>query len=82
MFSFYMPKTPIVMNQALYDYCKKSTQESVRKITEKYNLERNKPKINNPFTDSDSDKPNFNFYGFIAFLSMSTLGFVIYKRLR
>ena len=83
MLSFYMPKTPVVMNKALYDYCKKSTQESVIKQSEKYSLERNKPKINVSFENNDeNDKPEFNFYGFLAFLSVTTVAFFIYKRLK
>lgn len=82
MLSFYIPKTPLVMNKTLYDYCTKSTKESVRKQIEKYNLEKNKPKINNPLDDNGNDKPEFNFYGFLAILSITTVGFIIYKRLR
>lgn len=83
MLSFYMPKTPVVMNKALYDYCKKSREESVRKLSEKYSLERNKPKINILLENNDgNDKPEFNFYGFLAFLSVTTVAFFIYKRLK
>jgi hypothetical protein len=82
MLSFYMPKTPVVMNQALYDYCKKSTEESVRKQSEKYSLERNKPKITiSPENSDGNDKPEFNFYGLLAFLSVTTMAFFFYKRL-
>ena len=78
----YPVKIPQVMNNVLYEYCKRSTQESVRKLTEKYNLERNKPKIINPLQDNNGDKPPYNFYGFFAILSISTFGFLLYKRLR
>lgn len=78
----YPPKIPQVMNQALFEYCTRSTQESVRKITEKYNLERNKPKFNNPLEDNGNDKPQPNFYGFLILLSVSTIGFILYKRIR
>ena len=83
LYSCYAPRIPQVMNKTLYDYCKKSTQDSVKKLTEKYNLERNKPKIKNPLDENDdSAKPEFNFYGFLAFISISTIGFFIYKRLK
>ena len=86
MLSCYSPKIPQVMNKTLYDYCKKSTQESIRKLTEKHNLERNKIKIKNPLDknpDSDDNgKPEFNFYSFLAILSISTIGFLLYKRLK
>lgn len=83
MLSFYMPKTPVVMNKALYDYCKKSTEESVKKISEKYSLERNKPKINISLENGDENaKPEFNFYGLLTFLSVTTMAFFFYKRLQ
>ena len=83
MLSCYSPKIPQVMNKNLYEYCKKSTEESIKKITEKNNLERNKPKIKFLLNNNDdSGKPEFNFYGFLAFLSISTIGFLIYKRLK
>ena len=71
------------MNKTLYEYCKRSTQESIKRLTEKYNLEKNKPKIKNPLDENDdSGKPEFNFYGFVVFLSISTIGLIIYKRLK
>jgi hypothetical protein len=79
----YSPKFPQVMNKTLYEYCKRSTQESIRKLTEKDNLEKNKVKIKNLLDENgDSGKPEFNFYSFLAFLSISTIGFLIYKRLK
>ena len=83
LYSCYAPKIPQVMNKTLYDYCKKSTQDSVKKLTEKYNLEKNKPKFKNPLDKNDDNgKPEFNFYSFLAILSISTIGFLIYKRLK
>lgn len=76
-------KRPIIFyNKKLADYCRKTTEDSIKKITEKYNLERNKQKINNPLEDDDNDKPKFNLYGFITFLSISTLAIYFYKRLQ
>jgi hypothetical protein len=58
------------------------TNESIRKITEKYNLEKNKPTIKNPLAvDEDDAKPNLNFYNFLLFLSISTISIYFYKRL-
>ena len=68
-------------NKTMSDYCRKSTNESIQKLTEKYNLERTKPKIKNPL-DKDEDKLNFNFYGFLVFLSISTMAFFLNKRLK
>ena len=83
MLSFYMPKTQVVMNKALYDYCKNSTEESIKKITEKYSLERNKPKNIFSFKNGDGNaKSEFNLYGLLAFLSVTTIAFFFYKRLQ
>jgi len=68
-------------NKTLSDYCKRTTNESIRKLTEKYSLERKNPKIKNPLVDED-DNNKFNIYGFITFLSISTITFLFYKRLK
>lgn len=82
MLSFYIPKTQVVMNKALYDYCKKTTEESIKKISENYSLERNKTKINISMENSDGNaNPEFNFYKLLAFLSLTTITFFFYKRL-
>ena len=71
------------MNNSLSEYCRKSTEESIRKQTERFNLERNKPKIKNPLEDNDDKgKPEFNFYEFLIFLSISSMAIYLYKRLR
>jgi hypothetical protein len=83
MLTCYNYKKPF--NKTLYDYCTLSTQKSIRNLTEKYNLERNQPKIKNLFNDDDNGKngkPELNLYGFLAFLSISTIGFYIYKKLQ
>jgi hypothetical protein len=71
-------KTPLQFSKSLNYY----TNESIRKITEKYNLERNKPIIKNPLAvDEDDAKPNLNFYNFLLFFSISTITIYFYKRL-
>ena len=71
-------KTPLQFSKSLNYY----TNESIRKITEKYNLERNKSIIKNPLAvDEDDAKPNLNFYNFLLFLSISTITIYFYKRL-
>lgn len=67
-------------NKTISDYCRKSTNESIQKLIEKYNLERNNLKIKKPL--NEEDKPNFNFYGFLVFLSISTMAIFFYKRLK
>ena len=71
-------KRPLQFSKSLNYY----TNESIRKITEKYNLEKNKPIIKNPLAvDEDDAKPNLNFYNFLLFLSISTITIYFYKRL-
>jgi hypothetical protein len=51
-------------------------------MTEKYTLERNKPKIENPFDDKNNDKPKFSIYGFWVIFTISTMAFFFYKRIK
>jgi hypothetical protein len=85
MLSFCYQKNPLPINKDLYNYCRKTTENSIRNLTEKYNLERNKPKIKNLLNEDECDKnnkPEFNIYGFLTFLSMTTLAIFFYKRLQ
>jgi hypothetical protein len=73
------------LNKSLSDYCRNSTNESIRKLTEQHNLERNKLKIKNPMDydeNNDNDKPKLNIYGFLIFLSFSMISIYVYKRLK
>lgn len=75
-------KTPMMFyNKKLADYCRKSTDESIRKLTDKLTLERNKFKNKNSLEEFNADNPNYNFYGFLAILSISTFAFYFYKRI-
>ena len=79
-------KTPYLLNKTINDYCKYSTNESIKRIIDRYNLERNKPKIKNIFNneheDEDKDKSRITIYSIFAFLSISTVAFFLYKRLK
>jgi hypothetical protein len=77
-------KPMYLFNKTINDYCRYSTNESIKKINDRYNLERNKAKIKNVFNDEDEDedKPGTNIYSIIAFLSISTLAFFLYKRIK
>lgn len=77
-------KRPIYFNKNLSDYCTKIMNDSIRKLTEKYNLERNKPKVKNIFHDDDDNDeiPKFNLNIFLIFLSISTITIYFYKRLK
>lgn len=74
-------KSQMIINKDLSDYCKKTTNESIQKITEKYKLERIKPKISK-FGDNDDEKPKFNFLNLLIFLSISTITIYFYKRVK
>jgi len=74
-------KTNYLFNKNINNYCRNSTNVSIKKITDKYNLERNKPKIQNPFEDND-DKPKVGIYSTLVFLSISTMVFFFYKRIK
>lgn len=75
-------KETYLFNKTMNDYCRNSTNVSIKTITDKYNLERNKPKIKNPFDDEDNDHPKVGIYSILMFLSISTLAFFFYKRLK
>lgn len=77
-----MMKKPLFYNKNINDYCKNMTNESIKRLTEKYNLERNNPKIKNPLDNNSNENPQLNFYNFLVFLSISTISFYFYKRLK
>ena len=84
MFSF-LCKNRIPFNPKLREYCMKSTNESIRKMTEKYNEERKSIKHNfydlAVITKDDMPNPNNNdiIISIICFLSSTTLFYYFYK---
>jgi len=87
MFSFMYKKQLFPNNQKMREYCMKSTNDSIRKITEKYSEER---KIVKNELDKlaiiikdDSHNPNNNnndiILSIICFLSSTTFFFYFYK---
>jgi len=88
MFSF-LCKNRIPMNPKMREYCIKASNDSIRKITEKYNEERkiNKNKFNSLtlVTKDDSPNPNSNddiILSIICLLSSTTLFYYFYKASR
>jgi hypothetical protein len=75
-------KPNYLFNTNISDYCRKCTNDSIIKMTEKYTLERNKPKIQNPFDDKNNDKPKFSIYDFLIIFTISTMTLFFYKRLK
>lgn len=71
-------------SKSIRDYCLNSTNEYIKKIIEKTNLERNNDeiKINNPLIDNKNDKFEHNFNKFLVILSISTFGLYLYRRLK
>jgi hypothetical protein len=73
-------KRPLYFNKNLSDYCTKTTNESIRKLTEKNNIERNRQKLV-VLSDDDNNYPKFNGFHFLLFLSISSITIFFYKRL-
>ena len=81
MFNFIKSK-PLYFNKNLTNYYTTKTIDSISNLTEKYKLERTKPKYENLLSNSDITKtPEINYYALLIFLSMSSFGFFYYKRL-
>ena len=72
-----------LINNELRDYCNKTTNDSIRKLTEKYSLERKNPQFKTLIYDNhDGDEfPKFYFCHFLIFLSISTVTFYFIRRL-
>jgi hypothetical protein len=82
MLSF-VARRPIYFNKKISDYCTETTNESIKKLSEKCSLERNNLKIVNPLKKYDDfDKHEFKFYRFVMFLSSSCAIYFLYKRLK
>jgi hypothetical protein len=76
-------KRPFYINNDLRDYCNKTANESIIKLTEKISLERKNSLYKTLIYDEDGDEiPNFNFLDFLIFLSISSITFYLYKRLK
>jgi hypothetical protein len=71
---------PYLFNKTISDYCRNSTNKSIKKLFDKYDLERNKLIVINPFDEEDDNKPKINKYSILAFLSISTIVYIFYKR--
>ena len=86
MFSF-LCKNKIPMNPKMREYCIKASNDSIRKMTEKYNEERkmNKNKFDNLVVITKDDSPNPNpidnniILSIICLLSSTTLFYYFYK---
>jgi len=87
MFITGLRKFPSVQSKIILNYCMDSTNWSIKKIINRYNLEKEKPikfkLYDNKNNDKDNDKnPNLNIYSFLIFFSLSSLGVYFYKKLK
>ena len=88
MFSIGYKRNTFLYDKSLLEYCMKSTQHSIKRIIEKKNLEKNninvKEIIKNKLEDDhDNNKnPRLNFNFLLVFLSISSLGFYFYKKIK
>ena len=77
-------KPMYLFNKKINEYCRDSTNKSIKRITDSYNLERNKVNFKDIFNDEYEDeydhKHKSYIYSIFAFLSISTLAFFLYKR--
>ena len=72
-------KQPFQINTSLRDYCRKSTEESIKKLTEKYNLEK-KQQLTIKFADDDPKINVDSVLSFLLFLSVTTITYQFCKR--
>jgi hypothetical protein len=69
-----------VFNERLSNYCIQSTNESIRKMVEKYNIDKKDHKINLNMliTDTNNDPPDKNDFYIYLICFLSTTSFVYY----
>ena len=66
MLNCYMKK-PLYVNNGLREYCNKATNESIRKLTEKYTLERKTKQYTTLIYDEDGNQtPNLGCFAFFV----------------
>jgi len=78
MFSFLSRNSyPLFLNKSLSEYCRSSTNESIKKMIERHNSKKDKPKIAN-----NGNNPEFKLLDFIYLFSLSYIVFLMYKRIK
>jgi hypothetical protein len=82
--SFMKKPLQINLNNNLREYCVKTTNDSIKKLTEKHNLERKIQKNATLLLDDDDSNnfAKFNFLHLLLFLSISSATLYFYKRLK
>lgn len=76
----------ILQNKLLREYCIQSTNESIKRLIEKYESKKQTNNIECLLSTNDNInnelsnlKPNLNVLGFLSILSISTLAIYLYK---
>ena len=77
MLSSFCISKPFYINKSLQDYCKKCNEKTTRILNEKYNLERNKEKIQIHFENNQ----DHTFFGIFLFLSITFFSSYFLKRI-
>lgn len=79
-----MRNKPLYFNKKLRDYCTNTINESIERITQNYNLEKKNIQFKN-LIDNDNNNPKnpkISFEHLLIFLSISSISFYFYKRLK
>lgn len=88
MFRFIRNKPILFSNGYFKDYCMRSSQDSIKKLIENKDRDKNNPKIkislddNNDNNDKNDKNTQMNFSGVIFFISISSLLFLYYRRIK
>jgi hypothetical protein len=71
-------KPQFAINKNLHEYCKKYTEELIKKRVEHYNLEKNKNKFYYLLDQDNNNKPTPNYF-LLFILSIATFSFSYYN---
>jgi hypothetical protein len=85
MFSIGYKRNTFLYDKSILEYCMKSTEDSIKRIIEKKNLEKKNATVKEilkiKLEDDDNNKnPRFNFNVLLVFLSISSLGFIFIRK--
>jgi hypothetical protein len=68
---------PLILKKNLRDYCLNSTNKSIKNLIDRNNSKKDKYKLNN----NDNNNP-INLIDIIFVFSISTIAFLLYKRIK
>jgi hypothetical protein len=73
---------PNLINNTINDYCKNSINQNTKNIIEKYKSKKYTTKIKYQEDDNFNYKPDNKIYIFLFLLSISSISFYFYKRIK